>query len=118
MRTVVGWLRTFALRPHTGVALAAHAPHPLDVEVEEGRNGAACDIILQAHVGLSVEAGSRERGAERGRSSGEQRKANGAKDAGALTAMMSIVPVLLRGAAHAGPRRQAGGEIVWPAGPI
>ena len=31
--------------------------------------------------------------------------------------MMSIVPVLLRGAAHAGPRRQAGGEIVWPAAP-
>ena len=112
MRTVVGWLRTFALRPHTGVALAAHAPHPLDVVVEEGRNGAACDIILQAHVGLSVEAGSGDGAAVTAGA------ANGAKDAAALTAMMSIVPVLLRGAAHAGPRRQAGGEIVWPAGPI
>ena len=112
MRTVVGWLRTFALRPHTGVALAAHAPHPLDVVVEEGRNGAACDIILQARMGLGVEAGSGDGAA------GSRGKPNGAKDAGALTAMMSIVPVLLRGAAHAGPRRQAGGEIVWPAGPI
>jgi len=39
---------------------------------------------------------------------GEAGAANGAKDAAALTAMMSIVPVLLRGAAHAGPRCQAG----------
>ena len=113
MRIVVGWsfLRTFALRPHTRMALAAHAPHPLDVVVEEGRNGAACDIILQAHVGLSVEEGA-------GSGAGSRGKPNGAKDAAALTAMMSIVPVLLRGAAHAGPRRQARGEIVWAAGPI
>ena len=85
------------------MAFAAVAGTPLlDVVVDEGRERSACDVVL------------RHNASERREQAGA---ANGAKDAAALTAMMSIVPVLLRGAAHAGPRCQAQGAARLASGP-